>query len=482
MKLSKINKVFMMIIVFVAISLLLSIVYLIQINENKKQASQTSAVLINQLEHIIANNKAKEDTLVASLKENYIAKAKTISYIIDNSPETAGNLVELIKIANLTQVDEIHLFNATGTIYGGTTPQYYGYSFDSGEQMAYFKPMLDDKKLTMCQDVVPNTAEEKPMMYAICWNDQGTQMLQVGIEPFRLMEELRVNDISEVVKGIATYAGITVVVADKASGEIQGATLSSLVGKKLDEIGMIFQGDAVDHVSMFEGSINGEESYYAVHGYGQYIVAVIQQRSIVDKDVPQILGIVAVYLFVAVIVSLLIIRKLTTRAYKEQKNATTDYMTGFLNRRGYENHIEAYNAAPPEENFVYVSMDLNGLKQINDTFGHMVGDEVIKAAASCMKACFGNYGDLFRIGGDEFVAMIVADDNQLEQIKGDFEKMTRNWCGNLVKGLSVSYGCVRGKEFPEKSLTEIAEIADMRMYQAKQEHYRVNGKDRRRSN
>ncbi len=51
-----------------------------------------------------------------------------------------------------------------------------------------------------------------------------------------------------------------------------------------------------------------------------------------------------------------------------------------------------------------------------------------------------------------------------------------------MKGLSVSYGCVRGKEFPEKSLTEIAEIADMRMYQAKQEHYRVNGKDRRRSN
>lgn len=482
MRLSKINKAFMMVIVFVAIGLLLGLVFLIQINENKKRASQTSMVLINQIEHIIASNKAKEETLVDALKEDYIARAKTIAYIIDNSPEMEGNLTELIKIAHLTKVDEIHFFDDTGTIYGGTMPQYYGYSFDSGEQMDYFKPMLGDKELTMCQDVVPNTAEGRPMMYAICWNDQGTRMLQVGIEPHRLMEELRVNSISEVVKRITTDTGIAVAVADRASGEILGATLSSLEGKKLGEIGMDFQNHAVDHMCMFKGSINGEASYYAVHGYGQYLVAVIQQRSVVDKDVPQILGIVAVYLLIAVITSVLIIRRIATRANREQKNATTDYMTGFLNRRGYENRIEVYSGRPLEENFVYVSMDLNGLKQVNDTFGHVVGDELIKAAASCMKACFGNYGDLFRVGGDEFVAMILADDNQLEQIKGDFEEMTKNWHGNLVKGLSVSCGYVRGREFPEKTLTEIEKIADLRMYQAKQEYYRNTGQDRRRRN
>ena len=55
-------------------------------------------------------------------------------------------------------VDEIHLFDDQGTIYSGSAPKYFGYNFDSGTQMEYFKPMLKDKSLTMCQDVTPNTA------------------------------------------------------------------------------------------------------------------------------------------------------------------------------------------------------------------------------------------------------------------------------------------------------------------------------------
>ena len=47
--------------------------------------------------------------------------------------------------------------------------------------MAYFKPMLKDKKLTMCQDVTPNTSEAKEMMYAITWNEAGN-WLQIRIQ------------------------------------------------------------------------------------------------------------------------------------------------------------------------------------------------------------------------------------------------------------------------------------------------------------
>lgn len=66
---------------------------------------------------------------------------------------------ELQKIASLMSIDEIYLFDATGKIYSGTKPEYYGCS-DSGEQMEYFKPMLENKGLTMCQDITPNTSEE----------------------------------------------------------------------------------------------------------------------------------------------------------------------------------------------------------------------------------------------------------------------------------------------------------------------------------
>lgn len=57
--------------------------------------------------------------------------------------------------------------------------------------MEYFKLMLEDKTLTMCQDVTPNTSEGKKIMYAITWDETGTRMIQVGIEPVRLLNEVK---------------------------------------------------------------------------------------------------------------------------------------------------------------------------------------------------------------------------------------------------------------------------------------------------
>ena len=55
-----------------------------------------------------------------------------------------------------------------------------------------------------------------------------------------------------------------------------------------------------------------------------------------------------------------------------------------------------------DSQFIYVSMDVNGLKIINDRQGHAAGDELICVAASCMKTRFDRYGKVYRMGGDEF--------------------------------------------------------------------------------
>ena len=147
---------------------------------NTRNFNRTSQVLLDQVSNVIEKNKASEDDLIDSLKEDYMVRAKAVAYIVDARPEVEDDVDELRKIATLISVDEVHLFNTDGEIYAGTNPEYYGYNFDSGEQMAYFKPMLDDKTLTMCQDVTPNTSEGKNMMYAITWNDDGTKMIHVG--------------------------------------------------------------------------------------------------------------------------------------------------------------------------------------------------------------------------------------------------------------------------------------------------------------
>ena len=199
---------------------------------NSKNLDKTSQMLLDQSISIIEKNQKNEIDLIRSMKEDYVIRARAVSYILESRLEAENDTEELQKIASLMSIDEIYLFDATGKIYSGTKPEYYGYSFDSGEQMEYFKPMLENKGLTMCQDITPNTSEGRSMMYAITWNSTGDKMIQVGIEPVRLLAEIKQNDVSTVVSNMPMYQGMNLYVADLDTHEILGATDENTIGKK----------------------------------------------------------------------------------------------------------------------------------------------------------------------------------------------------------------------------------------------------------
>lgn len=177
----------------------------------------------------------------------------------------------------------------------------------------------------------------------------------------------------------------------------------------------------------------------------------------------------------------------TTQVIDEEKRkeetlifqSNTDELTGFYNRRAYEDDVALYPDCPPEPGFTYVSMDVNGLKVVNDSLGHAAGDELLRGAAECMKRCLGNYGKIYRTGGDEFVAIIFADEEKLERIQADFEETTALWHGDVVDSVSVSCGYVTKREFPKETVLEMAQIADNRMYESKTKYYSKKGIDRK---
>ncbi len=96
--------------------------------------------------------------------------------------------------------------------------------------------------------------------------------------------------------------------------------------------------------------------------------------------------------------------------------SVTDVMTGCYNRRAYEDRIRELSSQDIDDDLVYISADLNGLKQINDTLGHAAGDELISGATNCLQKGFGRYGSLYRIGCDEFVALIRVKEESLNGI------------------------------------------------------------------
>ena len=454
---------------------------------NNKNVYQTSKVLLDQAVDIIEKNQKNEDDMIQSLKEDYIVRAKAVSYIIDAKPEAEKNITELKKIADLMSIDEIHIFDKKGKIYSGTEPKYYGYSFDSGEQMAYFKPMLKNKKLTMCQDVTPNTSEGKKMMYALVWNEAGDRMIQVGIEPVRLLQEVKQNEADAVVANMPVYKGMSLYVTDKKSGKIYGATDSKKIGKTLDDIGLSRQRKKIAKENLVSGivRVDGEKSFYIIKKTKKYIVGVTFEIASDNASNMIALLIMVVYLSIAAGVILLVISRLSkVRKEKKEQSAmlssisemsNIDKMTGCFNRRSYEEDLSKMSA---NDQFIYISMDVNGLKIINDSHGHAAGDELICGAAACMRRCFDKYGKVYRIGGDEFVAVLFVQLEQFLWIKTEFDGDIRYWTGNQVEEISISCGYVSSGERKWESMKEIANVADIRMYEEKAMYYKKNGVDR----
>lgn len=159
--------------------------------------------------------------------------------------------------------------------------------------------------------------------------------------------------------------------------------------------------------------------------------------------------------------------------------ANTDKMTGCNNRRAYESEISRLLEKPLPENLVYVSADVNGLKVVNDTMGHAAGDELLKGAAECLNNAMGDYGKVFRMGGDEFAAIIYANESELTAIKHTLDKRMFTWSGTMVESLAISVGFVARWEDHNMTFQEMEKLADQRMYQNKQEYYASKGIDRR---
>ena len=93
-----------------------------------KNSDRTSKVLLDRVITVLDKNDASEENLIKSLKDDYIVRAKAVSYIIDAKPGVEYDVDELQKIASLISVDEIHLFDTKGYIYSGSVPKYFGYS------------------------------------------------------------------------------------------------------------------------------------------------------------------------------------------------------------------------------------------------------------------------------------------------------------------------------------------------------------------
>ena len=162
-----------------------------------------------------------------------------------------------------------------------------------------------------------------------------------------------------------------------------------------------------------------------------------------------------------------------------QRLSRTDVLTGLYNRNAFTEHTDGYNVNKMPENFTVIYFDVNDLKGANDNLGHDAGDELIRAAANCIRDIFGKVGSCYRTGGDEFIVITEAIEKEVSQLCQMFEEKTKEWTGRRVKKLRVSYGCACVNEFPEADFAGLQKVADERLYYNKRAFYSIEGNDRR---
>ena len=223
---------------------------------------------------------------------------------------------------------------------------------------------------------------------------------------------------------------------------------------------------------------------YIVAGlYGAYLIYILYRRS--NKLYTEIIPIAFLALafasgvflpfifgmkFAQIFCPTIMIALFVHYVFSIHKLSKIDPLTGVLNLQAFY----ADSAVAPEDITALISMDMNGLKEINDTLGHAAGDQALITVAECFKGELNSRQAIYRIGGDEFIIICrKTPQGEVEDLIGQIrEKIARtNYSG------SIGYSC---SEDGKKSVNEMLRESDENMYAAKAKYYSDTHTDRRR--
>jgi diguanylate cyclase (GGDEF)-like protein len=167
-----------------------------------------------------------------------------------------------------------------------------------------------------------------------------------------------------------------------------------------------------------------------------------------------------------------------TRMFAQRKEyasltqiAYVDNLTDIPNRVSCDKRLAEISES--NDNYCILSLDLNGLKEVNDNAGHPAGDRLLKSFAAALRDVFEGTGECFRTGGDEFIVLFDNIEKEL------LDEMLMSLEAKLLKldeedpeaNHSVSYGYAYSFETSDHDTHTVFMLADQRMYEFKRKYY-----------
>lgn len=565
MSLKKIISKFMYLITSVFVMTIFVIVLVFQIKSEQNRACESAEKAFLQFEQILVENQQELEQIEAEYKQTCVHNAEIVARIIESDPTVINDVEELKSIAESVEIDEIHIFDSTGRIFAGTHPEYFDYTFDSGEQMMFFKPLLEDKTLALVQDITPNTAEGKSMQYSALWSSNGEYIVQVGMEPENVLKVREKNTISYIFSLVKVNTEADHFAIDPDTGKVLGTTKTELLGASVLDMGLNLSEIKSDSDG-FHAWVDGEYAFCVFEKIDDvYIGRIISCTNMYQRIPASVIILVLCLVAVAYALAKAVVAQMGTYEYNCQgkelyttehipvilslemeqlqkwhsdkdgfvafldklrekpvqgeagvyqcgdkfirieelrndddvfgvivditsdvlkrreieEERDVDLLTGLYNRRGLDVRMSRLFLEPDKlKYYALVMIDADGLKGINDTYGHEKGDIYLKRIGGIINN-FGVQSSIAsRQGGDEFVLFLYeyGSRDELEKTIQTLEYIQNQSTVHLDDNINVpvrfslGYSIAKGNADWQELLKE----ADEKMYSNKLERKKMS--------
>lgn len=271
-------------ITFLIIVFLIMIIGFFNLLRARQEANESAKTTFYHIEQILNENQKDLKEQEKTYRQTCIDHAQAVAYIIQENQDVLNDVETLRKIAKYIEVDEIHIFNKQGVIITGTHPEYYGYSFDSGKQMNFFKPLLENKELQLTQKITKNTAAHKKMQYSALWSENKEFIVQVGMNHENAKKATKKNQLSYLFKLFRVNSEAKYYAIDCKTNTIVGSTHKH-IGNQAQNIGLKKE-QLKESTSGFFTTIEGKPSYCVSKKINNNYVYRILPINVLFKNVP----------------------------------------------------------------------------------------------------------------------------------------------------------------------------------------------------
>ncbi len=229
---------------------------------------------------------------------------------------------------------------------------------------------------------------------------------------------------------------------------------------------------SAEYMSIGVNDLKISVSLFYIPKYQLWSILFIPQRvmiqQMIDTLVPSLIAFVGVFIVIYFLFRYIDNNDRKTRQ-QLVRQAHQDFLTG-LNNRLYLNQKESEWISDSHTGFFVLFIDLDNFKNINDSYGHSIGDAILKQVASRLEFCFDQTGLICRQGGDEFIILYRSDDEEficqsarqtLQTIRQPYS--IEHYHFNIGASIGISHFPRDGVNF-----SELFSAADAAMYRAKE--------------